>query len=166
MTIRAWRKPQATPGNDYKLGASERITVSAVDAIAISEIRPRDAKASGFESTDTLVSMLTKESGRRLTARSKVFRVRFRYAGTVKDEPPAFTRDELDARLDRMGEWSRTLLALIGANPGVSSAVLAKQMGRERMKLKADVRKLKRLGLTQSLDVGYRLTKQGKSVVR
>jgi hypothetical protein len=48
MTIRAWRKPQATPGKDYQLGASERIAVSAVELVALSEIRPQGAKASGF----------------------------------------------------------------------------------------------------------------------
>jgi hypothetical protein len=58
------------------------------------------------------------------------------------------------------------MLALIAANPGVSSAVLAKQMGRERLAFKADVRKLKRLGLTRSLDVGYQVTRVGRSLVR
>ena len=73
MTLRAWHKPQATPGKEYRLGASERIAVSAVDPIALSQIRPRDAKVSGFSSTDELIEMLRKESGRKLTARSKVY---------------------------------------------------------------------------------------------
>ncbi len=78
MTLRAWHKAQATPGKEYRLGASERIAVSAVDTIALSQIRPRDAKVSGFSSTDELIEMLRKESGRKLTARSKVYGVRFR----------------------------------------------------------------------------------------
>ncbi len=166
MTIRAWQKPQATPGKEYKLGASERIAVTAVDPMALSEIRLRDAKASGFSSTDALVEMLRKQSGRKLTVRSKVYRVRFRYAGERRDDAPSYSRDELNAKLDRMGEWSRKILKLIAENPGVSSAILAKQMGRERLSFKADVRKLKRLGLTRSLDVGYELIRAGRSMLR
>ena len=166
MTIRAWQKAQATPGKEYKLGATERIAVTVVDPISLSEIRPRDAKASGFSSTDELVEMLRKESGRKLTARSKLYRVRFRYAGERKDDAPSYSRDELNARLDRMGEWSRKILKLIAENSGVSSAILAKQMGRERFSFKADVRKLKRLGLTRSLEVGYEITSAGRSMLR
>ncbi len=60
MTLRAWLKPQATPGKTYKLGASESIAVTAVEPMPLSELRPRDAKASGFSSTDELVAMLRK----------------------------------------------------------------------------------------------------------
>jgi hypothetical protein len=40
---------------------------------------------------------------------------------------------------------------------------LAAQLGREKRPFKADVRKLKELGLTESLDVGYRLSPRGKA---
>jgi hypothetical protein len=36
-------------------------------------------------------------------------------------------------------------------------------VGRERPAFKTDVRKLKRLGLTISLDVGYRLSPRGEA---
>jgi hypothetical protein len=166
MTIRAWQKPQATSGKEYKLGASGRIAVTAVNPVTLSEIRSRDVKASGFSSIDELVHMLRKESRRKLTARSKVYRVRFRYTGERKDEMPTYSRDELNAKLDRMGAWSRNLLTLIADNRGVSSAILAKKMGRERLGLKADVRKLKRLGLTRSLEVGYEITNSGRKMLR
>ena len=110
--------------------------------------------------------MLRKESCRKLTARSRVYRVRFRYTGERKDEMPTYSRDELNAKLDRMGAWSRNLLTLIADNRGVSSAILAQKMGRERLGLKADVRKLKRLGLTRSLEVGYEITNTGRKMVR
>lgn len=165
MTLRAWQKPQATPGNAYKLGASESIVVTAVDLVALSEIRPRDAKASGFSSTDELVAMLRKASTRKLTSRSKIYRIRFRYAGERGDDAPSHSLEVLHAKLDRMGAWSRHLLKLIARNRGVSSAILSEQFGRERLRFKADVRKLKRLGLTRSLDVGYEITEAGKSLL-
>ena len=43
---------------------------------------------------------------------------------------------------------------------------LAPAMGWETPKFKANVRKLKALGLTQSLEVGYRLTDLGACVMQ
>jgi hypothetical protein len=40
---------------------------------------------------------------------------------------------------------------------------LAERFGRERLPFKADVRKLKALGLTESLEVGYRLSPRGRA---
>ena len=40
-------------------------------------------------------------------------------------------------------------------------ADLAARLGRERLDFKTDVRKLKALGLTESLTVGYRLSPRG-----
>ncbi len=50
-------------------------------------------------------------------------------------------------------------------SPGVRSPGWrpAGELGRERLPFKADVRKLKRLGLTESLDVGYRLSPRGRA---
>ena len=41
---------------------------------------------------------------------------------------------------------------------------LAAQVGRETADFKKDVRKLKELGLTESLDIGYRLSPRGQAV--
>jgi hypothetical protein len=38
--------------------------------------------------------------------------------------------------------------------------------GRERLEFKRDVRKLKELGLTLSLEVGYELSPRGRAFVR
>ena len=47
--------------------------------------------------------------------------------------------------------------------PGTRAADLAERFGRERLPFKADVRKLKALGLTESLEVGYRLSPRGRA---
>jgi hypothetical protein len=83
--------------------------------------------------------------------------------------PPALSLEEILVKLDRMdgraaAPWTRATLRLIGEQPGVVSTELAAQLGRERFELKADVRKLKALGLTESLEVGYRLTPLGAEV--
>ncbi|WP_218577411.1 hypothetical protein [Phytohabitans rumicis] len=50
---------------------------------------------------------------------------------------------------------------MIADHPGVRAADLAASLGRDTPTFKADVRKLKALGLTESLEVGYRLSPRG-----
>jgi ribosomal protein S19E (S16A) len=47
----------------------------------------------------------------------------------------------------------------------VRAADLAASVGRDKPSFKLDVRKLKELGLTESLEVGYRLSPQGRAVL-
>ena len=61
------------------------------------------------------------------------------------------------------GPWTRATLQLIAARPATRAGDLADAVGRERLPFKADVRKLKNLGLTESLEVGYRLSPRGRA---
>ncbi len=53
-------------------------------------------------------------------------------------------------------------MLLIARNPGVRAGDLAPQAGQETLDFKRNVRKLKNLGLTISLEVGYRLSPRGE----
>jgi hypothetical protein len=81
-------------------------------------------------------------------------------------------RAELTKRLDRLdrasriGPWTTTVLDLIAANPGTRAPDLAARLDRETLPFKRDVRKLKELGLTESLPVGYRLSPRGEAYLR
>ena len=66
------------------------------------------------------------------------------------------------ARLDAKGAWTETTLRLIAAHPGVRAGDLAAMVERDRASFKTDVRKLKSLGLTESLEVGYRISPRGR----
>ena len=70
----------------------------------------------------------------------------------------------MDRRSSR-GPWTRTHLELIGSRPGELAETLATSIGREKRPFKADVRRLKELGLTESLPVGYRLSPRGRAVL-
>ncbi|MCU1501617.1 MAG: hypothetical protein JWM12_971, partial [Ilumatobacteraceae bacterium] len=70
------------------------------------------------------------------------------------------------ARLDRGRPWTRSTLRLIERYPGVVSTALARHAGMDRAAFKLDVRKLKELGLTESLDIGYRLSPRGEALLR
>jgi hypothetical protein len=85
------------------------------------------------------------------------------------------SRDELEnliARLDKMdsssrrGPWTRTIMALIAQRPATRAGDLFASAGYPDLRtFKRDVRRLKELGLTESLDVGYRLSPRGAAVL-
>ena len=67
--------------------------------------------------------------------------------------------------LERFRRRLRTL-RLIQALPHTRAADLAASLGRETAPFKLDVRKLKNLGLTHSLEVGYELTPRGTAYLK
>ena len=107
-----------------------------------------------------------------------VTRIRFHRDGDDHDPRAALAAstdidvDAIARRLDRMdassphGPWTRATLELIAARPATRAADLAAALGRERDDWKRDVRKLKELGLTLSLEVGYRLSPRGEAYLR
>jgi hypothetical protein len=78
--------------------------------------------------------------------------------------------DAITARLDRWdaatAPWTRRYLATIGANEAVRAPDLAAREGLDVPRFKRRVRQLKGLGLTISLDVGYRLSPRGREYLR
>jgi hypothetical protein len=103
--------------------------------------------------------------------------VAFRHAGPDPREALRSTvargddLDDLQRRLDRLdraasdGPWTRRTLELIGERPEVRAGDLADALGRDKPAFKLDVRKLKALGLTESLPVGYRLAPRGQALL-
>jgi hypothetical protein len=80
--------------------------------------------------------------------------------------------EEITRRLARLddasshGAWTGETLAIIQRRPAVRAGDLADELGREMLPFKVDVRKLKNLGLTLSLEVGYRLSPRGEAYLR
>jgi predicted transcriptional regulator len=64
-----------------------------------------------------------------------------------------------------MGPWAYEYLRLIADRPAVRAGDLAESVGRERLDFKRDVRRLKELGLTESLEIGYRVSPRGRAVL-
>lgn len=173
LTFRRWKRRQAVVGHRYRTlaGIIEVDSVDLVDPAAISEA---EALRSGYPSARALRGDL------RGSPQYPVYRVSFHYVGA--DDPRdrlAASADlapediaALDRRLARLdsatpnGPWAFATLEAIGANPGLRAADLAVLLGRDRDSLKVDVRKLKNLGLTLSLEVGYRLSPRGEAYLR
>lgn len=172
-TWRDWKLARVVPGRRYRLAGGE-IEVVALDRVALGEVSDADAKRAGFEDRAGLLAAL----GAGRSARRRVFRVRFRWCGDAPDPRAALREDvsaaALDAlreRLDAMdrrcarGPWTRRVLRLIGDRPGVAASRLAPELDRETRAFKADVRKLKNLGLTISHEVGYELSPRGRALL-
>jgi hypothetical protein len=169
-TFRRWKRPQAAAGRRQRTAAGI-VEVTAVDVVEASAITDDEARASGYPSADAVRADLRGD------AHLPVTRVRFhvvdapdpRAALAADAELDEADRAQITARLDRLdarsaaGPWTRATLALIAARPGVRAGDLADAVGRERLAFKTDVRKLKALGLTESLPVGYRLSPRGRS---
>jgi hypothetical protein len=79
--------------------------------------------------------------------------------------------EELTSKLTHLDSfketpWTLATLRLIQANPATRAADLAGQVDRDTPGFKIDVRKLKNLGLTHSLEVGYELTPRGAAYLK
>jgi len=170
LTFRRWKRPQVVAGNTYRTAAG-RIVVDAVDVVDPQRITDADAKRAGFSSRAELLGEL------RGALDVPTYRIRFRPADgpdpraqlaatvTLSDDEIIDLRVRL-ARLDRAsshGSWTTDVLRAIADRPGVRAADLAASFGRETQPCKVDVRKRKTLGLTLSLEVGYRVSPRGEA---
>jgi hypothetical protein len=170
LTFRRWKRPQVVPGRTYRTAAG-RIVVDAIDVVDPMHISAADARRAGFPSPEALRAEL------RGTDDLPTYRIRFHAAGDPDPRAAlaadgaldAATVDEIRARLDRLdrasshGPWTTAVLRAIAARPATRAADLAAGFGRETQPFKLDVRKLKNLGLTISLEVGYRLSPRGEA---
>ncbi len=166
--FRRWDAPRVRPGGTQRTqaGVVRFVSVRPVDPAALTE---QDATGAGMASLAQLHKANARGRGEQLYRIGVTFdRPDERVA--LRDTPP----NEADvasitAILDRMdrgrrtGPWTRQMLALIAAHPAVRAPDLAASLGRETQPFKIDVRKLKELGLTHSLEIGYELSARGRA---
>lgn len=170
LAFRRWERPRVVVGTLMRT-AMGLIEVTSVDLVEAGELSDQDALRAGAATADVLLEALAGRPDQ------PIWRVGLRFAGpdprialreSVPDaEAVAAIRTRLD-RLDRAskhGAWTREALDLIDRFPQRRAPDLADQVGRPTADFKTDVRKLKELGLTESLDIGYRLSPRGAAVV-
>ena len=168
-TVRIWQRPHVKVGGRYRLGRGA-VVVDKIYETRLDDITAALARRCGFESLADLLKVAKHGPGER------VFVIDFHYeakpgarpkldTGTVTAEELAALVRRLEAmdRRSKIGEWTLATLRAIDARPGVLAAKLARSLGRPRDEFKRDVRKLKNLGLTVSLEIGYRLTPKGEA---
>lgn len=173
LAFRRWQRPQVVAGQRYRTGL-DIVAADAVDVVPVEEIDSAQAAEAGYASSADLLADLRGSSDLPL------YRIRFRRLAEPDPRERLAAADDLTGadvaaittrlrRMDRIsgrGSWTRAVLTWIAANPATSSAVLARELSWPRQDLKTRIRRLKSLGLTHSLDTGYRLTPRGTAYLR
>jgi hypothetical protein len=172
VAFRRWARPRVRAGSQLRTAAGV-LAVDAVDEVPVAGITEDDARRAGFSSRSALLEDLASQRD------GRVYRIALHVAGPDPRVElrgrDALTGDELAeverrlARLDaasRHGAWTLAVLRLIRDRPEVRAGDLAPTQGQETLAFKRDVRKLKDVGLTESLEVGYRLSARGRAVLR
>lgn len=165
VAYRRWTRPTVKEGGTLRTPAC----VLAIDEVRklpqSARITKKDALAAGFASVEALQKALKEEGD--------LYRVRFHPAGqderdslrariaTDADDVAALERALAKLDNNAPAAWTLDTLALIEAHPATLAATLADKARKAKLAFKEDVRKLKGLGLTESLDVGYRLSPRG-----
>jgi hypothetical protein len=167
-TYRTWKRPQAKVGGQYNLAPDGVILVTRMSLIAPESITDEDATAAGYPDAAALRTVLEAPG-------EPVHLVEFTYLGSGLVGQPDQGRleaTELEAirsKLIRMdarasSAWTRDVLEILALHPGRRAGDLAPQLGWDTPTFKRQVRKLKALGLTVSLETGYELSERGRQI--
>jgi hypothetical protein len=171
LAFRRWAKPRVREGSRLRTAVGV-VEVDTVEEVGVTDITDKESRRAGYSSrSELLADMATQRDG-------QVYRIVLHVAGP---DPRVALRDrkgltgdelaEIEQRLGRLdaasrhGAWTMTVLQLIRDRPAVRAGDLAPELGQETQPFKRDVRKLKELGLTESLEVGYRLSPRGGAVL-
>jgi hypothetical protein len=167
LAFRRWRRPTVRPGGTLRTRVGV-LAIESVEPVSEQAITDAEARRAGAAGRDELIASLRPEG--------TLYRIEFRLAGpdprmALRERAymDAEERAVIDARLARLdaasrhGPWTARVLDLIGRRPATRAPDLAAELGRETAPFKADVRKLKELGLTESLERGYRLSPRGRA---
>jgi hypothetical protein len=169
LVFRRWRRPRVRAGTRQRT-AIGLIEVRSVAVVA--DVTDADARAAGYPNEAALRADIPGDASHPL------YRIEVGYAGpdpriALRERTPSAAElVEIAAVLDRMdrtgarGPWTRTVLRLIADRPAIRAGDLFGVAGYPDLQtFKRDVRRLKELGLTESLEVGYRLSARGAAVL-
>lgn len=171
LAFRRWRRPSVRAGSTL-LTPVGQLSIKCVEPVALNTISVTDAHSAGYESIDELFDELQR------WGEGKVYRIEI---GLLRPDPrialrkkqPATNREfqDLRSRLRRLdaraleGAWTFLTLEALNAHPGIRAGDICCLVGQEKERFKLNVRKLKNLGLTESLGTGYRLSPRGKALL-
>ena len=170
ILFRRWKRPGAKSGGT-QMTQGGVIAIDSVEVVSEDHVTDLDAREAGYASRDDLLSHLNYRE-------DPIYRIRVHYAGEdpriALRESDNLSEEELDAIIAKLakmdasskrGPWTQQYLQLIQDMPGTYSGLLADSLGLGIPQFKPWVRKLKALGLTESLSPGYRLSPRGENVL-
>jgi hypothetical protein len=162
VAYRRWKRPSVKTGGTL-VSPGGLLVIDSVQAIDSTEVDDDDARRAGYVSRDELFANLRGDG--------QLYCIRFHRIG---DDPRLELRERAEltapetkaiARTLQHNDWALPYLRLIDELPGTVSTELAARAGVERLVFKQRVRRLKALGLTESLEVGYRISPRGRTVL-
>ena len=167
LVLRRWDVPRAKPGG------TQRTQVGTIRIDAVTEyaggyqVTAAQARAAGYPDAKSA----QKDLDRRPAAHTYLIGVSYlapdeRHELAADDQLSDADVAAIGARLRRWDgvadtPWTGRYLEMIAANEAVRAPDLAARVGLETPRFKRRVRQLKGLGLTISLDVGYRISPRG-----
>lgn len=167
VAFRRWQRPSVKSGGTLMTSIGQ-LHIASVSPVSLKKISELEARLAGYGSLDELLTEL------RQRGKGKVYRIELgplgadpRIALRREARLTMDTRRELKERLRSLdthsvdGPWTIQTLEVIRLHPGVRAGDLCTLVGQARDRFKPNVRKLKNLGLTVSLEVGYRLSPRG-----
>jgi hypothetical protein len=166
LAFRRWRRAPPADGSSLRSPVGV-LRLDRVTVVGESDIPPEDVSRTGMSREELWAS---------IAGEGTLLRIELRLAG---DDPRIALREQLPqhaeleaivarlVRIDAAGSapWTTRYLQLIADRPGIVSRTLARQVGADVPPFKRRVRQLKELGLTESLEVGYRLSPRGRAVL-
>ncbi|MEM8571524.1 MAG: hypothetical protein AAGG56_11490 [Pseudomonadota bacterium] len=169
--FRRWKRPTVKTGGRLRTAIGE-LAIVDVATVAFADLTETDARLAGYPDLTALAGDLSQDADR------DIYRILLRIAGT--DAREALRNDDalthaqcvdiigrlsrFDARMP-VERLSASVLAWIEIWPDRRAQDMADEIGIDKAKLKAHIRKLKELGLTESRQVGYRLSPRGQRVL-
>jgi hypothetical protein len=170
VVLRHWDAPRAKPGGTQRTAAGTIRVDKVTEHPGDYRVTAAQARAAGFADAASAQAALDRRPAKH------VYVIEVSFMGP--DERPALAADDaltdddvaaITARLSRLdsasgtGPWTRRYLELVRDNEAVRAPDLAAGEGLDVPRFKRRVRQLKALGLTISLEVGYRISPRGKA---
>ena len=170
LIFRRWKKPGVKTGGT-QMTQRGVLGIDSVKVVTEKQITEKDAKAAGFGLKKELLADLYDRD-------EDIYRVGVHWVG---EDPRKALRadnklskkelDEIIGKLKKLdqssqrGNWTQLYLQMIHDQPNTHAQILAESIGLSIPTFKPWVRKLKALGLTESLRPGYRLSPRGEKVL-
>ena len=170
VIFRRWKRAGVKAGGT-QMTQRGVLGIDSVKVVTEKQITERDARAAGFESKKELLADLYDRD-------EDIYRIGVHWVGEdprkalrSNDKLSANEIDEIIEKLKKLdqnsqrGNWTHLYLQMIHDQPNTHAKILAESIGLTIPTFKPWVRKLKALGLTESLRPGYRLSPRGERVL-
>lgn len=172
VLFRRWRKATVKKGGT-QMTRKGVLGIDAIDVVTEDKITEKDARAAGFANRADLLDEIRTHD-----REGEIYRIRLHFVG---EDPRIALRAsaelsevELSSLLQKLakmdaaskrGPWTQHYLQMIKEQPQTHAIILARSVGLDNLTFKPQVRRLKALGLTESLRPGYRLSPRGEKAL-